>query len=675
QVAHAFHSPLMEPMLAEFRQVAATVNYASPQMELISNVTGQVIDVANADYWVNHVRQPVQFATGMQTLANRGYNTFIELGAKPILLAMGRMCVPDLEALWLPSLRPDADWQTLFHSLGELYAAGASINWQAVDQTTPGQRVALPTYPFQRQRYWVDIEPTQLSPNPPISPSLHPLLGAPLDLPRTTTLHFESHLSPDSPDYLQDHQVFGATVLPAAGFMEMAIAALQHTEPDLALALASVTLHQALVLEQPKPVQVLLLPADDTLYRFEILSRTEADWVLHASGQIVSALPAATTADLAQLQSRCDEPVAVDACYQRLADQGVTYGDRFRAIEKIWKGNNEVLSQLQLPKVLHSTAVAYHLHPVLLDACLQSLAAVFLAHPDSGTYLPAGVAQVYCASGVDWAQANYQLWCHAQVQVGEREVTADIQLFLADGQLIGHLKELKLRPATPDRVIGSSQFQDWLYQIDWQAQALSNATLPAEFLLSPEAVCRYVAPAFEDALQQPAVETYRQRLSELETLSLAYVEQAIASFGDLPSTDDAAERAQAWGISPQQRSLFQYLLRKAESSRQQAAEKSSQVSVLSPQLGAKFKTQNSKLSPSPHPSISPSPHPNSPELPLLTRCGENLAAVLKGEVEPLTLLFPQGDLSDLTRLYEDSTGARVMNSLVQQVVAATITQP
>ena len=674
EVSHAFHSALMEPMLAEFHQVVATVDLALPQIELIANVTGQVAsaEVTSADYWVNHIRQPVQFAASMQTLAAEHYNTFIEIGPKPILLAMGQVCVPELAAVWLPSLRPEANWQTLLTSLGQLYVAGADINWNAFNQTAAGRRVSLPTYPFQRQRYWAELPH---SPTPPLSHSLHPLLGTPLHLPRTTTLHFESQISSSAPDYLQDHQVFGATVLPAAGFLEMAIAALRHSHPDQALALEAVTIHQALVLEQPKTVQVLLLPAANALYRFEILSRAAADWVLHASGQVA----AATTheiVDLAQVRSRCAEPVSVDACYRRLADQGVTYGDRFRALEKVSKGHNEVLARLSVPLPLTVEAAAYHLHPVLVDACLQSLAALFLDQPQAETYLPAGAAQVHWESRADLSSVNHRLWCHAQIQPGDGEATADMRIFLSEGTPVGVLKGLKLRPASPQRVLSTPlPFQDWLYQVDWQAQPVPTAAAAADFLPSPRAICQQVAPALAAALQQPEVVAYQQFLPELEALSLAYVEQALRALGDRPPTDDAAELAAAWNIAPQQRSLFDYLLKKiagkAEGSKAEGRRQEAEAQSL---------TSPTSL---PHPPISPSPHlptsppdhrpiPPSAELSLLKRCGENLSAVLKGEIEPLTLLFPQGDLGDLTRLYESSTGAQVMNSLVQQVVTAAI---
>mgnify|MGYP001792724329 CR=1 FL=1 len=657
-VSHAFHSALMEPMLAEFRAVASQVNYALPQRELVSNVTGQIAtaEVATADYWVRHVRQPVQFAAGMKTLAAQGYNTFIELGAKPVLLALGRVCLPDFEALWLPSLRPDADWQPLLTSLGELYVAGAAINWTALDQAVPGQQVSLPTYPFQRQRYWVDIDRSQSNIPPPSSPltplshapTPHPLLGTQLNLPRTTTRHFESLISTDTPAYLADHQVFGAVVLPAAGFIEMAIAALQSIQPHQALALKAVNIHQALVLNQAKTVQVLLLSRKDQLDQFEILSLTDADWVLHASGQVMREVLENPT-ELVQLQSRCGESVSVAACYQRLADQGVTYGDRFRAIEKLWRGKSEVLSQLRLPAALHSTAAVYQLHPVLLDACLQSLAAVFLDQSRSDTYLPAGMAAVHIQPGIDWAQADYRLWCHAQVQSGDRDITADLQLFLNNGQPVGTLIGLKLRPAASKQVLGTPQFQDWLYQIDWQAQPLSQAATPAEFLLSPAAICHQVAPAFADFLNQPEVTAYQQVLPALEALSLNYTKRAIATLKDPSPTAGTDETAP---ITPQHEALYQRLLARVEGARDKAEGEHPEP-------------------PTPNPSLPP-----SPELTLLTRCGENLAAVLRGEIDPLTLLFPHGDLSDLTRLYESSVGAQVMNSLVQRVLtAATARSP
>ncbi|MFM2061665.1 MAG: hypothetical protein RLZZ507_1335 [Cyanobacteriota bacterium] len=159
QVSHAFHSPLMEPMLAEFEAVAKQVTYNNPRIPLISNVTGKQVDseMTTAEYWVNHVTQPVRFAESMKTLHDQGYKLFLEIGPKPILLGMGHQCLPEEVGVWLPSLRPpQEEWQQMLESLGQLYVQGVKVNWSGLEQEYSCQKVALPTYPFQRESYWID---------------------------------------------------------------------------------------------------------------------------------------------------------------------------------------------------------------------------------------------------------------------------------------------------------------------------------------------------------------------------------------------------------------------------------------------------------------------------------------------------------------------------------------
>lgn len=160
QVSHGFHSQLMEPMLADFEQMARQVSYSEPKIKLISNVTGKVATsaVATPEYWCSHILSPVYFGAGMETLHQQGCEVFLECGPKPILLAMGQQCLPSDVGVWLPSLRPgQEDWQQMLTSLGELYVRGVKVDWLGFDKDYPRRRkVSLPTYPFQRQRYWVD---------------------------------------------------------------------------------------------------------------------------------------------------------------------------------------------------------------------------------------------------------------------------------------------------------------------------------------------------------------------------------------------------------------------------------------------------------------------------------------------------------------------------------------
>jgi len=158
-VSHAFHSPLMEPMLAEFEAAARRIDYSAPKMKLISNVTGSLArsEVATPEYWCRHVREAVRFAPGMKAIARRDVGVLIEVGPKPILLGMGRQCLPEHDGQWLPSLREGReDWPQLLTSLAELYLDGVAIDWFGFDRDYSRRRQLLPTYPFQRQRYWLE---------------------------------------------------------------------------------------------------------------------------------------------------------------------------------------------------------------------------------------------------------------------------------------------------------------------------------------------------------------------------------------------------------------------------------------------------------------------------------------------------------------------------------------
>ena len=162
-VSLAFHSPLMQPMLEEFGKAAQRVSYSTPQIKIVSNVTGQPIDeeIATAQYWCRHIINPVRFKAGVETLESIGVNVLVEIGSKPTLLGMARSILSfnKKPRLWLPSLHPkQSDWQQILESLAQLYLHGAEIDWQVFALDYPRRRVQLPTYPFQRQRYW--LEPT-----------------------------------------------------------------------------------------------------------------------------------------------------------------------------------------------------------------------------------------------------------------------------------------------------------------------------------------------------------------------------------------------------------------------------------------------------------------------------------------------------------------------------------
>jgi acyl transferase domain-containing protein/acyl carrier protein len=285
-VSHAFHSPLMEPILDAFERVASQVRFEAPRIPLISNLTGQVLgeEIPDARYWRRHIREAVRFAVGMKTLAEQGYDLFLELGPAPTLLGMGKACLEKGAGTWLPSLRKGkADWQCILDSLGRLYTQGVQIDWASFDHDYQRHKLPVPTSPFERKRYWLNLAPP--SPNgrsggdadwgPLLSPtSLHPLLGRRLHS-ALSMAQFESTISAAAPPYLADHRVHGSVVLPATAYMDMALAAareaLEHTGSAIQVEMA---FQQALFLPENsgRTMQLILYPMTAGETSFQIFS-------------------------------------------------------------------------------------------------------------------------------------------------------------------------------------------------------------------------------------------------------------------------------------------------------------------------------------------------------------------------------------------------------------------
>lgn len=305
EVSHAFHSPLMEPMLNAFERGAQEVHFAAPRIPLISNLTGQMLppgQVPDADYWRRHIRRSVQFATGMCTLAEQGYEMFLELGPTPTLLSMGKRCLPESYGSWLPSLvKGQQDWQALLNTISCLYIKGVELNWSGFDHDYVRHRVALPTYPFQREAYW--LEPEAQLPTPVgarlIAPNMvqgHPLLGPHLEVAHPFTIHvWETTLDKRTLPYLNDHQIQGITAVPVSAYIEMAQVAATEALGAGKHVLTEIELKKLLLLpgEEPPKVQVVLSAQAQEHVTFHVYSRassmlepTRNAWTLHATGKV-----------------------------------------------------------------------------------------------------------------------------------------------------------------------------------------------------------------------------------------------------------------------------------------------------------------------------------------------------------------------------------------------------
>ena len=491
-VSHAFHSPLMEPMLDEFERVASQVDFAAPQIGVVSNVTGQVAaadDLTNADYWRRHVRGAVRFADSIRTLQKQGYDLFIEIGPKPTLLSMGQQCWPGeaQPAAWLPSLREGRDdWQSLLDSLGALYIQGLNVDWAGFDADYPSGRrkVTLPTYPFQRTRYWFTLPQSSQGSQARARQVIHPLLHQRLRSSALREAVFESELNADWPSFLKDHQIYETVIFPGTGYLEMALAAAAQLGPE-GHALESVSIHSPLMLPEgePRVAQLVLSPVENGRASFKILSLEVEDsnetWKLHAAGEItVGETAPAETGPAPAFQG--GEAVDVGEYYQNLRDLGVDYGPTFRGVKQLWRGDGSAWGEIQLPPEAGDVQL-FHLHPALLDACFHVVGAA-LPHVENGSgegdvYLPVGMGRL-----VVHKAAQAKAWARVTARLGKDTVTSDLELFDDSGQLVAELQGLTLKRASRQALRGALQkrYDDWFYEVAWRIKALSDSNKTAK---------------------------------------------------------------------------------------------------------------------------------------------------------------------------------------------------
>jgi myxalamid-type polyketide synthase MxaB len=495
-VSHAFHSPLMEPILADFKKVARKVTYSLPEIELISNLTGESIreEIATPQYWCRHIRQPVLFAQGMKAIAQKGYRVFLEIGAKPILLGMGRSVLENSDrCLWLPSSRQNhSDWQQFFQSLSELYIKGIQVNWTNYYPFL-GKIVHLPTYPFQRQRFWWDGDRNDklLEINPQCPTNFHPLLGERMHLAGAKEIRFQSQVSQDFPIYLKDHCVGDRPVFPATAYLEIALAAgnkIAQNPPNLQVTNFAIVQPLILLKEEVKLVQIVLVPEKQASYHFQIFSsasaqdNSESFFVLHASGEIElgEAQTQGDRLDLKALQQEFQEnSLVVSDYYQELKTKGLNYGLNFQGIKQFWQKQGQVFGKIQLPEALIESANIYQLHPVLLDSCLQLLGAA-LGERDRNAYLPIGLEslQVY-------QNPKSCLWSRVTLPSKrpdiptQQRLKANVELLDETGNLIANIQGLSLQYVSHQSLAKlvleknkeeQPDLESWLYEVVWQAK-------------------------------------------------------------------------------------------------------------------------------------------------------------------------------------------------------------
>ncbi|WP_418346739.1 SDR family NAD(P)-dependent oxidoreductase [Streptomyces fodineus] len=477
RVSHAFHSPCMEPMLEDFRRVAEGLCFNEPRIPIVCNVTGELVssEVTDPGYWVRHVREAVRFADGIRTLHGLGVRRYLELGPDAVLTAMARQCLDDDEdsvlIAALRSRRPEAETFAAF--LGQAHIAGVGVDWPAFYAGTGARRVALPTYAFQRERYW-------LAPDTGIVDAAaaglgrieHPILAGAVQIGDRDEWVFTGRLSTDTQPWMREHAMLGVVILPGTALAELALTA-GHA--------AGCPVLDELVLEAPVPLedgaalqlQVTVGQAgEDGRREVAVYTRPAAtdedelpEATCHARGWVARAgEPAAPSEMPAEWPPTGAEPLPVDEFYAGTAELGYDYGPMFQGIQAAWRSGDELYVEVALPDGVGGEG--FGVHPALFDAAGHSL--LLGKEEGSAAELP------FSWSGVRLGQITLSRVRVRITPVGESTYRLDV--FGEQGELVVGVDELVTRPVEQAQLEAARRVgQRSLFQVDWATVAAGSA--------------------------------------------------------------------------------------------------------------------------------------------------------------------------------------------------------
>lgn len=651
-VSHAFHSPRMEPMLAEFERVAASVAYRRPTRRVISNVTGAPIgdEIADPGYWVRHVLAPVEFERGVGALQRLGVDVVVEIGPHPVLSTMAQGCVTSPGTTWAASLRRDRDDVVhIREALATLYVAGVDVDWSGVDV---GRRTSgMPTYPFERQEYWVPVRRRHRRG----AVTEHPLLGSRI---RSVLrdVQYEQILGVDSIDFVRDHRVAGTSIMPGTGFIEMAVAAAGRLGDVARLTSMELLTPLVVPMDDERIVQTVVSPVADGGVTFEVHSQVDGDdrWQLHARGRAAfhGERPPADIVRIGDIAARCAETIAADDHYDRLAARGLAFGPSLRGVVTIARGDGEALATVALA----ADPGPYVLHPAALDACLQTM--VWLAPDGDDVYLPFAIDAIEVMGPLP-----ERVVAHTRLDTGDDRLIGEVDVYDETGRHLVAVRGVRFvaTSAAALRNMGRVDLGDWFYDLEWRpAPERAHAGPPLE----PAALVAGAADRLAELAERYELGRQQELQDALRAVSGRYLARALAELG-ADFTPGASFALTDLAVADQHHRLVARLLAGLADDGVVREDVGRWHVIAAPALD----------DPADEVARLVAEHPDGfGELTITARCGAGLAGALSGSTDPLELLFPGGSSADAERMYRDSPFARFYNSIVADVVARAVEQ-
>ncbi|GAA3354664.1 hypothetical protein GCM10017744_013640 [Streptomyces antimycoticus] len=523
-VDYASHSAQVDEIAAELREVLSGIEPVQAEVAFYSTVTGTRMDTSglDTDYWVTNLREQVRFADAVQALLNDGHRVFIEASTHPVLTIGMQETFEEagVPAAAVPTLRRDhGDHAQLMRSVARAFTAGVAVDWTRWFPTDPAPcPIDLPTYAFQRRRYWLDGrgghsgDPGDLG----LGPAGHPLLGAAVELAEGGAHVLTGRLSQRTHSWLNDHRVLDTVLLPGTAFAELALHAAARTGCDQ---VSELTLHAPLVIPQGEAVDVQIAVAapDHTGERpITVHSRPandagdtgDATWTRHATG----ALATSSAADSPALEGAWPPPGAtplpVEDFYRQLADHGYHYGPSFQGLTAAWRLDGDVYAEVSLPEGERDGAAAYGIHPALFDAAL---------HARALDVAPGSEDAHRILLPFTWSGLRLRATGADTLRIRITPTAPDrLTLFAADptGAAVAVVDDLILRPV-PDGQLGRARAagRNALFQVAWTRMApAEGAPTCRSTVIGPDG--GLLADALPDATGLPDLAAVRAAVAD-----------------------------------------------------------------------------------------------------------------------------------------------------------------
>ncbi len=510
KVSHAFHSPLMEPMLDDFREAIKNLTFNAPKIPI--SATG---DVTDPEYWVSHVRDAVRFAGNVAKIPA---TKFLEVGPDGVLSALVDGAIP-------AQRKNKTEEAALAAALGQLHVDGIDVDW--TPWLTGGRLISLPTYPFDHERFWPKAtlggragDPTAYG----LRSGGHPLLGAAIAVAGTDELVLSGRISLATHPWIADHVVGGAVLFPGTGFLDFAVRAGDMVGCDR---VDGLTIVVPLVLPEREAVAVQVrvgAPDDHGRRSVSVHSQRSGsdEWIQHASGTLAEGSHQAEF-DTTEWPPVDAQEVGLEGFYDTFAEGGLAYGPIFQGLQRAWRHGDEVLVEVGLPESVDDAAT-FGVHPALLDSALHAITFV----DGAGQGLP-----------FEWNGVSLHAIGPSRLRVRLKHTGGDaVEVTAVDveGAPVLSVKSLVVR--TPSVNAPSNPVQDSLFRVDWVPVQVGEAT----------EIDAQIVELTGGTDAAAAHETTKRVLEILQNADerVVFVTRGAAVIGDEPITDLGA--AAAWGL-------------------------------------------------------------------------------------------------------------------------------